>query len=65
LEWRILAKVGLAADVIERFLIGTGAKVTRAVSGEEERKEGSEGGEGGEMGIEARGRMGRGGLKGS
>jgi len=57
--------VGLAADVIERFLIGTGAKVTRAVSGEEERKEGSEGGEGGEMGIEVRGRMGRGGLKGS
>lgn len=57
--------MGLAADVIERFLVGTGARVTRAVSGEGDRKEGSEEAKGGKVGIEVRGRMGRGGLKGS
>lgn len=57
--------MGLAADVIERFLVGTGARVTRAVSREGDRKAGSEEAKGGRVGIEVRGRMGRGGLKGS
>lgn len=50
--------------MIEAFVVGTGARVKRAlgvvVGGGGVRGDGAEG-----MGIEVRGRMGRGGLKGS
>lgn len=49
--------------MIESFVVGTGARVKRAlvvVGGGGVREDGAEG-----MGIEVRGRMGRGGLKGS
>lgn len=61
----MLTKVGLAADVIECFVSGTGTRVKRLVLGETEKgvREGMEEGMG--VGIEVRGRMGRGGLKGS
>jgi len=59
LEWKILSKVGLAADVIESFVLGMGTKLERSVAGVGVR-EGK-----GEGEMEVRGRMGRGGLKGS